>query len=57
VIWQTGHLIFLGLGGLNADILGIRAVYLLGGTLPLIRRLHWPGRVASCQTLPPQPLN
>jgi len=45
------------LGGLNADILGIRAVYLLGGTLPLIRRLHWPGRVASCQTLPPQPLN
>ena len=34
--WQTGRLISLGLGGLAADILGIQAVYLLGGTLLLL---------------------
>jgi MFS family permease len=36
MIWQTGRLISLGLGGLAADILGIQAVYLLGGALLLL---------------------
>ncbi len=36
MIWQTGRLISLGLGGLAADALGIQAVYLLGGTLFLL---------------------
>jgi predicted MFS family arabinose efflux permease len=36
MIWQTGRLISLGLGGLAADALGIQAVYLLGGALLLL---------------------
>jgi MFS family permease len=36
MIWQTGRLISLGLGGLAADTLGIQAVYLLGGALLLL---------------------
>lgn len=36
MIWQTGRLISLGLGGLAADALGIQAVYLLGGSLLLL---------------------
>src|SRR5260221_1183621 len=36
MIWQTGRLACLGLGGIAADALGIRAVYALGGTLLLL---------------------
>jgi MFS family permease len=36
MIWQTGRLISLGLGGLTADALGIQAVYLIGGVLLLL---------------------
>jgi MFS family permease len=36
MIWQTGRLASLGLGGAAADALGIRAVYLLGGILLLV---------------------
>jgi len=36
MIWQTGRLASLGLGGLAADALGIQAVYLLGGLLLLL---------------------
>lgn len=36
MIWQTGRLASLGLGGLTADALGIQAVYLLGGSLLLL---------------------
>ena len=36
MIWQTGRLISLGLGGLAADALGIQAVYILGGALLLL---------------------
>src|SRR6266536_1469711 len=36
MIWQTGRLASLGLGGLAADALGIQAVYLLGGVLLLL---------------------
>jgi hypothetical protein len=35
MIWQTGRLISLGLGGPTADALSIQAVYLIGGTLLL----------------------
>src|SRR6266545_3628976 len=33
MIWQTGRLASLALGGIAADILGIRAVYAIGGAL------------------------
>jgi MFS family permease len=36
MIWQTGRLASLGLGGLTADALGIQAVYVLGGVLLLL---------------------
>jgi MFS family permease len=39
MIWQTGRLLSLGLGGLTADGLGIQAVYLLGGALLLLAGL------------------
>jgi predicted MFS family arabinose efflux permease len=35
LLWQTGRLASLALGGLAADALGIRAVYYLGGLLLL----------------------
>lgn len=35
VLWQGGRLISLGVGGLIADLYGIRAVYYLGGALLL----------------------
>jgi len=35
VLWQTGRLISLLGGGLLADTVGIRAVYVLGGLLLL----------------------
>ena len=33
MIWETGRLASLGLGGVAADTLGIQAVYLFGGVL------------------------
>ena len=36
MIWQTGRLASLALGGAGADDLGIQAVYLLGGVLLLL---------------------
>ena len=36
MIWQTGRLASLGLGGVIADALGIQAVYILGGVLLLL---------------------
>jgi MFS family permease len=36
LLWQAGRLASLGLGGLLADTLGIRAVYYLGGVLLLL---------------------
>jgi MFS family permease len=36
MIWQTGRLASLSLGGVTADALGIRAVYALGGALLLL---------------------
>jgi MFS family permease len=35
LLWQTGRLASLGVGGLLADTVGIRAVYVLGGILLL----------------------
>jgi MFS family permease len=36
LLWQTGRLTSLGVGGLLADTVGIRAVYYLGGVLLLL---------------------
>ena len=36
MIWQTGRLVSLGLGGAAAGALGIQAVYLIGGVLLLL---------------------
>lgn len=36
MIWQTGRLASLGLGGVAADAPGIQAVYILGGVLLLL---------------------
>jgi predicted MFS family arabinose efflux permease len=36
VVWQTGRLISVGVGGVLADTLGVQAVYVLGGVLLLI---------------------
>ena len=35
VVWNGARLVSLGLGGLLADTVGIRAVYVLGGALLL----------------------
>lgn len=35
VVWQTSRLVSIGVGGVLADALGIRAVYVLGGVLLL----------------------
>ncbi|SFQ69251.1 Predicted arabinose efflux permease, MFS family [Amycolatopsis arida] len=36
LLWQTGRLASIGLGGLAADLLGIQVVYALGGALLLL---------------------
>ena len=36
VVWQAARLVSIGAGGALADVLGIRAVYLLGGALLLL---------------------
>jgi MFS family permease len=36
LLWQTGRLASLGVGGLLADTVGVRAVYFLGGILLLL---------------------
>ena len=35
VVWQTARLLSIGVGGVLADQLGIRAVYIMGGILLL----------------------
>ncbi len=36
VLWQSGRLVSLGLGGVVADLYGIETVYYLGGALLLV---------------------
>lgn len=36
VVWNAARLVSLGAGGVLADALGIRAVYLLGGAVLLV---------------------
>lgn len=44
ILWQTGRLLSLLLGGLLADTFGIRAVYYLGALLLLAAALAgWTG--------------
>ena len=51
VLWQTGRMLSLLGGGLLADTVGIRAVYLLGGLLLLAAAAA--GAVGTRQVLPP----
>ena len=36
VLWQSGRLVSLGLGGVVADVYGIETVYYLGGAFLLV---------------------
>lgn len=45
VIWQTARLVSIGVGGILADALGIRGVYLMGGILLLAAGLLGLARV------------
>ncbi len=36
VLWQSGCLVSLGLGGVLADLYGIETVYYVGGAFPLV---------------------
>ena len=55
VLWQTGRLLSLLLGGLLADLLGIRAVYYLGGVLLIAAAIiGWAGLRAAAPD-PPEP--
>lgn len=47
-LWQAGRLASIGIGGVLADALGIRAVYLLGGLL-LIAAGAWGWRLSPAE--------
>ncbi len=47
MLWQTGRLASIALGGLTADALGIQAVYLLGGLLLLLAGTTGLARLAA----------
>ena len=53
MLWQSGRLISLLLGGIAADLFGIRAVFYLGGALLLIAA--WIGWRGLRQVAPHQP--
>lgn len=56
MLWQAGRLLSLLLGGLLADLLGIRAVYYLGGALLLAAALAgWAGLRATGTDRPRPP--
>jgi len=49
LLWQTGRLASLGVGGLLADTVGISAVYLLGGVLLLVAAAYGLGTARGLQ--------
>lgn len=56
LLWQTGRLASLGIGGILADTLGIRAVYYLGGLMLLIAGAVGLAAARTCNaaaTMPP----
>jgi len=53
MIWQTGWLASLGLGGAADNALGIQAVYILGGVLLLLAGSTGLSGAAAHQKLPP----
>lgn len=56
VLWNAARLVSLGLGGLLADAVGIRAVYLLGGLLLLgAGATGWSGPVRRPPEMPAAP--
>jgi hypothetical protein len=52
MLWQTGRLLSLIGGGLLADAVGIRAVYLLGGLLLLTAAAV--GAIGARRATPPE---
>ncbi|MDP9428423.1 MAG: MFS transporter [Actinomycetota bacterium] len=56
MLWQTGRLLSLLLGGLLADLLGIRAVYYLGAALMVAAAVAgWAGLRATVPNRPEPP--
>jgi MFS family permease len=51
VIWQTGRLVSLLAGGVLLDVVGVQAVYVLGGALLLLAAAL--GGLAAARTRPP----
>lgn len=49
IIWNAARLVSLGLGGLLADAIGVRSVYLAGGLLLLIAALYGARRPLHVQ--------
>jgi len=50
VVWQSGRLASIAVGGVLADAIGIRAVYVFGGALLLaagVMGMTCSGRVSS----------
>ena len=53
ILWQTARLASIGVGGVLADLLGITAVYYLGGALLIVAALMGTGRAGRPQTIEP----
>ena len=51
VVWQSSRLVSIGVGGVLADVAGIRAVYVLGGALLLAA--GWLGLASRPNLAPP----
>jgi MFS family permease len=54
VVWQTGRLVSIGVGGALADTLGITAVYYLGGALLLLAATVGFTRLRTSDLQPPR---
>ena len=53
VVWQTARLASIGVGGVLADQLGIRGVYIMGGTLLVVAGLLGVARVPRSEMTAP----
>ena len=53
VVWQSSRLVSIGVGGVLADVAGIRAVYVLGGALLLTA--GWLGLARRAEVAPQTP--
>lgn len=55
VVWQTGRLVSIGLGGVAADRYGITAVYWAGGVLLLAAGALGLNRAGTLSPATPEP--